>query len=338
MGTIKKRHHFVSAFYLEGFIDQGHPPFLCLYDKEERSVKDVSAKDAGCRKLFYAFPTKDGGMDTNTLEDIFQKLESQVAPLLDKIESRQALTNEERSVLSRFLALSLTRVPNFRMNIADAFQAHVIKQVAMRMAHHTGFEEVRQSLTEKGEPIDEEAHTELVEMMKEGRFNVKMAPHSNIEIFLNLAEDLAPIIHRMEWTYLIPNERYSLVTSDNPVAYADPTHSLSSPYGVGLEHRNVELTFPIMQHLALFAKWGPSGPPYRKVSDAAVRVVNMRTIRSAERFVYASFNDPGFADLVWKYSNSSPKAQIATVPGGYSIMKGMGMVDSVSLSRLVGIG
>ena len=254
MSNNKKRHHFVSRFYLEGFVDQYCPPYLWLFDKQNKTIAKASSVDAGCRTSFYAFPKNDGTVDTNSLEDIFGKLESQVAPLLEKIESREELTNEERSAVSYFISLTLTKVPNFRSNI-ELQGAQFIKEIGMLLARKNGFDDIKDKLAREGKPIDEELHVRMVQKMTDVELDVEVAPHASIEQFLRRSIDLAPIIHQMYWIFLHARGRYRLVTSDNPVTYADPTHNPTSRIGVGLKTPNVEVTFPITQKLALLAGW-----------------------------------------------------------------------------------
>jgi hypothetical protein len=337
MGTRKNKHHFVSGFYLEGFVDQNNPPYLWLYDKDKHSISKASSRDAGCRTLFYAFPKQDGTTDTNTLEDLLQEYESQVAPLIRKIESRGELTNEERSVLSVFLGLTLARVPNFRSMI-ETSKARIVKEIGVQMAQVGGFEKVKEELAKEGKPIDEELHAKMVEMMKDGKFDVEVFPHASIEHFLRLAVDMAPLFHQMHWTFLLAKGRYSFVTSDNPLAYADPTHDPKSPYGVGLGHSNVEITFPITQELALFAGWKDSGSIYQRATDATVQAVNRRTIKNAQRFIYAPFCDEGFSKLVWRLSGAFPSADLSRVPtvkSTYFVFRGMALADKTNIRQLV---
>lgn len=337
MGTKKNKHHFVSRFYLEGFVDPDNSPYLWLYDKDRRSISKASSRDAGCRTLFYAFPKQDGTTDTNTLEDLLQEYESHVAPIFLKIESHGQLTNEERSALSAFLGLTLARVPNFRSMI-EMNHARILKEVGVRMAQAGGFEKVKERLAEAGEPINEELHAKMVGMMKDGKFNVEVFPHASIEHFLKLAMDMAPLFHQMNWTFLVAKGRYSFVTSDNPLAYADPMHDPKSPYGVGLGHSNVEVTFPITQKLALFAGWKESGSLYQKVTDATVQTVNRRTIKNAQRFIYAPFYDEGFSRSVWRTSGEFPHTDLSTIPtdkSTYFVFKGMALTDRTNLRQLI---
>ena len=337
MGTKKNRHHFVPRFYLEGFMDQDNPPYLWLYDKDKHSISKASSRDVGCRTLFYAFPKQEGTTDTNTLEDLLQEYESQVAPLIRKIESRGDLTNEERSVLSLFLGLTLARVPNFRSMI-ETSKARIVKEISVRMAQAGGFEKVKEELAKEGKPIDEELHSKMVEMMKNGKFDVEVFPHASIEPFLKLAMDMAPLFHQMYWTFLVAKGGYSFVTSDNPLAYANPMHDPKSSYGVGLGHQNVEVTFPITQKLALFAGWKDSGSLYQKVTDATVQTVNRRTIKNAQRFIYAPFYDEGFSRLVWRTSGEFPHPDLSVIPtdkSTYFVFKGMALTDETNLRQLV---
>jgi hypothetical protein len=337
MGTKKNKHHFVSRFYLEGFVDQSNSPYLWLYDKDKRSISNASPRHAGCGTRFYAFPKQDGTIDTNSLEELLQSYEGQIAPVFRKIESHSELTNEEREVFSTFLGLTLTRVPNFRSMI-EKYYGRFIKETSLRMAKRGLFDDIRDELAKDGKPVNEELHAKAVKMMKNGEFDVEVFPHASIEFFLRSAVDAANLFHQMHWIFLLAEGRYPFVTSDNPLAYTVPMQDPKSSYGVGLGHPKVEVTFPLTQELALFAGWRDFAGLYQRATDATVQTVNKRTIKNAQRFIYASFKDEGFSKLVWRLSGVSPKIDLSTIHTDdktYFVNKMVTLADETNLKQLV---
>src|SRR5882762_10273955 len=116
----KERHHFLPVFYLEGFVDPDHEPHLWVYDKEGGDVRPASPRDAGVEKHGYSIPKADGTRDSTTVENALALIVDQVAPMWAKLRRLEPLTNAERSMVSLFLALLMTRVPAYRRNIESS--------------------------------------------------------------------------------------------------------------------------------------------------------------------------------------------------------------------------
>src|SRR5436309_3111889 len=111
MGLMKKNQHYIPQFYLRGFLD----PDQVAKNQHKRWCYSIGRRPkafptsrVGCKELFYAFE-RDGQMDLS-LEDILGKMETDIAPTLRKLASgSMALTAQERSEFSTFLALMLCR-------------------------------------------------------------------------------------------------------------------------------------------------------------------------------------------------------------------------------------
>lgn len=332
MSAAKKKHHFVSRFYLEYFADSANLPFIWLYDKRDRTIRNAGCSDVGCQKSFYAFPKADGTTDTDTIEDIFQSLESQVAPLFRKIESREELTNQERSAVSLFLAVSHTRVPNTRAML-EAHHLQMLKELARW--GHKHYEGIRKNGV--AEDYDPDVASAF-QMLNDGRLEIKVLPHASIRPALELADDLAPLLHEMQWVFLITTDLYPFVTSDNPFVYVDPNYKANGMSGAGLQHSHIEVTFPITSNVALFASWKYSDTVYRRVTEATVKAVNRRTVLNAERFIYASFKSDGFAKRVWQHFNRHPQPRPQVLKAGgesYIFQRGLNLEDNTNLTNLV---
>ena len=114
----------------------------------------------------------------------------------------------------------------------------------------------------------------------------------------------------MKWAFLeTTNDEYFL-TSDNPLYYMDPSYKLGSFYGVGLMNKKLEVTFPLSRNLALLATWeGLTG--YHQANSSIRKIINWRTIISAQNFVISPENTSELSELVHKYRNSSPKIKVS---------------------------
>jgi hypothetical protein len=307
------RHHFIPRFYLEGFIDPTNEPYLWIYDKESDEIRKASTRDAGLRSHFYSYPKKGGTRDSDSFEKAVSSIESQAAPLFQKIIRREQLNNDERSVMSFFRALTITRVPSFREKLHQ-HAAEVMRVVARKFVLNEEIQKSVQAEFEgKGESASINNIKEAARLMREGKMDVEVLPHYSLPHILELAMELAPLIHQMNWIYIVAHGSYRFATSDNPVVYVDPKHDPESPMGVGLGNQNIEVSFPISRDLALLAGWKELGREYQKGTDARVRNINYRTIANAERFVYASERNGGLAKLVRRHKESAPKVSIKTV-------------------------
>jgi hypothetical protein len=297
----KKRHHYIPRFYLDGFVDPGNEPYIWVYEKGKPNIIKATAENVAVRKHYYSFIRAPG--DENSFEDIFAKIESEVAPIFKKIINHEKLKNEERSSFAYFLALIMMRVPKYRENI-ERVTGEIIKSISMLKASDIeGFKSmIKKFEKDKGSRIGAPTE-ELQEFILSGEFDIVVNPQFSLGM-LGLAKHFAPIFHAMNWAFLEASD-YKFVTSDNPLFYYDPTYYPTSVHGVGLLSKNIEVTFPISKDLMLFASWNrPEG--YEKLNNKMVKDSNCRTIISALRFVFAPLNSKDLNRTVQKYKNSSP--------------------------------
>jgi uncharacterized protein DUF4238 len=290
----KERHHTLSRFYLEGFVDPSSPKgMLWQFDGETGAVTSVSPGDAAVRRYFYAFTKTDGTLDSTTFEDAFGLAETQTSPVIQKLMRRQHLDNTERSILSFFIALSMTRVPAYRKNF-EAASAAAVTRVAQILAGQGYFDHIAPE-------VPEEKRKDLVRKLMAGEIVAEVTnPEMSLAVIKH-ATDFAAIIHGMHWMVFIASGSYRFVTGDAPVVYLAPTKGPADRRPVGLVHRNVELTFPLSMDIALLAHWTDAGDEFQRISDRTVKAINMRTIQNADRFVFGSEPSEGLSKLVVKH-------------------------------------
>ena len=68
---IKRKHHFVPAFYLRGFTDPSSDNMIWVYNKGSNNPFCEKPENIGLEKHYHTFENLDGSKDTNTIEDYF---------------------------------------------------------------------------------------------------------------------------------------------------------------------------------------------------------------------------------------------------------------------------
>ena len=303
----KERHHFVPRFYLKGFIDPHNEPYIWVYEKGNPKIIKATIENIAVHKHYYSFITSSGNKDSETFENAFEKIEDKAALIFQKIKNHENLNNQDRSLFATFLALALTRVPNYRKDI-ERSTGESIKKIHMIMASHsTGFKSmIDEYEKDTGRKIGVSVE-ELQKFILDGnKWGVKVNPQFSLSMIGSLVKNIAPLFYKMNWSFLEATNDFKFLTSDNPLFYFDPTHDPRSFYGVGLANKNIEVTFPISKDLTFLGKWKQSDG-YKKLNNNLVKKINRRTIISASRFVFASQYSHGLNRLVQKYKDSAPR-------------------------------
>jgi len=306
----KKRHHYIPKFYLEGFGDPNNKPFLWVYEKGGSNFIKASAKDIAVEKHYFTFLDSQGERDSETLENALADIEGKVASIFKKIFKEESLSEEDRAIFASFLALMMTRVPNFRNNIATMLES-VMKRMSLMMASHKkGFagsiKRFEQDTgTEIGMPVEELRQF----MLDESKYEIKANPQFSLAMALSNLDTLTRVFFNMTWTFVKATGDYKFLSGDNPLYYCDPTHDPRSFYGVGLANKNAEVTLPLSREVALFSSWqGRSA--YAQGRNAHVKGINKRTILAASRFVFVSEKSDTINKLVQKCKGSAPKMRV----------------------------
>lgn len=296
----KRAHHFVSAFYLAEFVDPGHAKRLWQYDKASGEIHPTSPRDARRRSDYHSIPKLDGTIDAR-VEDALAKVEDQAAPVLRKLMAGERLENDERSIVSYFVALMIVRVPSFRDGAAK-FKAAIVKSLTQLRAIHGGFDSIL--LPEGGQKSIAKAK----EALRRGDFDVEVRSHGTLDV-LPAAEKVAATLHSLTWIVVEARGKTRFVTSDNPVTYVDPTVDPKSWHPVGLANRAVEVTFRLSATMALLAarRAGDLAIHRIRATENMVRAINRRTVAGASRFVFASEKSDPLMRLVMKLKDSGPR-------------------------------
>ncbi|MET0399584.1 MAG: DUF4238 domain-containing protein [Longimicrobiaceae bacterium] len=213
-----KQQHYVPRFLLKEF-GSGKKHRLYTYDKQTDRVFQTNPDKVAAENGFYDF-TLEGS--TFTAEPAMGSLETATAPVVKRIlreESLASLTDEERRLLSLFVAVQYTRTRNFRDTLSD---------LSRRMAEWL-----------RGAGADAEG----LEMTEDD------AAAMSVQMALD-AHEFAPHIYDKAWLLLKNPTATPFYTSDNPVTFQNLDDF--GPYGnIGLAVPGIEIYLPLGSRLCL---------------------------------------------------------------------------------------
>jgi hypothetical protein len=213
-----KRQHYVPRFLLKEF-GSGKKHRLYAYDKQTDRVFQTNPEKVAAENGFYDFTFEGSAF---TAEPAMGSLEAATAPVVKRInreESLASLTDEERRLLSVFVAVQYTRTRNFRDSLSD---------LSRQMAEW---------LRGVG------AGVEGLEMTEEdaAAMSVQMALDAN---------ELAPFIYDKAWLLLKNPTATPFYTSDNPVTFQN-LNDFGRYGNIGLAVPGIEIYLPLGSRLCL---------------------------------------------------------------------------------------
>ncbi len=300
----KYKHHYVSRFYLEGFIDPNSPGFLWVYEKGTEKLFKSKPESIAFEKHYYTQTTDQGEKDSETLENLFSSVESEAAPVFQKIKSLKIPNISEKLTLASFIALLFLRTPRFRKII----ETIVVSEAEFRLRKMTFDDEafrtsVKRAVEALGESLDMD-YEEYKKFVQSEDWTISTDKEVSLRGLKSTAW-LAKIIFSMEWTFLKATELLKFITSDSPVFNYDPTFEYIHGGMPGFQDKNIEVTLPISSNLILRCIWGSEKEETIEgifpATNEIVKAYNRRTVISAHRHIYASENSAGIQKIVKKY-------------------------------------
>jgi hypothetical protein len=301
---VKKKHHFIPRFYLNGFTDPFDSEFLWIYDKQTGKIFKSKPINVGYRRHYHSYKDKDGVKDTNTFEEALSELESAVAPIIVKLKQFIMPNIEERQILSFFIHNMMTRVPNYRESVEKAFAKHRKESLQKLAEHPNAFKRfVEKVERDKGFQSSEEIE-ESRKYILNGDYDVIAKPEVSLgSIFLG-AELFVSVLSEMNWNFIKSTERFTFITSDNPFIMQDPGIDLNSIYrGVGLASRSTEVAFPIDKNIIFIGTWQKNlKEGFIQGSDQYIKLLNKVITIYATRQIYAYEKSKGLERWVKKYN------------------------------------
>ena len=291
----KRNHHVVPALYLKGFVEKPGEPFIWMYTKgrcyspgkhtQKNCPAYTSIRIAGVERDFYTDSQPGVPPDSETYENLLERLEKPADAIFQKIRSHQNITQDDKLIFSKYIVQMMKRTEETRSWVED----HMPKYLA---AYYDD-----PNLTEMIEGNDvNEKRSKLIAILDRMKADPNMSRGTHLRT-LTLIEQAQSIkaINQMTWCFWVASGDQAFLTGDNPVFIFKQ---------LGLAKPESELNFPISSNVAL---WGSNRRDLRSgyfpAEARLVKEFNRRTAKNATRHVYASCCEEWILNLLNKESH-----------------------------------
>ncbi|WP_417393185.1 DUF4238 domain-containing protein [Gimesia sp.] len=261
-------HHYVPREHLRRFAIQNKSKFVWMYDKHTRKYREAAIRTVAQENGYY---------DLETESALAEVVEGPGKKVIDKLLKRDAIDNAERTSLSLYFMIMLSRGPRQRkksFELVPGIREKVIKETE---------DLIRQWITD--EPGNRMAHHRLQELeLARKKFSDEI-PQNVMDIIRrpHWSEQTVECIYNMCWHIMpAPLGKY-FVTGDTPA------HSFES---LGLRNLSSEYTISLSKDLALIGDYKrKTGIIYERLDAQVAKEVNRRILSHTERFVFSPRNE-----------------------------------------------
>ena len=280
-----KRQHYLPRFYLDGFAKEG---LVAVYDRDRNEVRRQQPKDTTVIGHFYTMEDAEGRRRFE-IEALLSEYEGKAAPVIKKLATRDAITADERSDLSIFMALGAMRTPDIVESLQQTNSGMILEMTRRMYADvNKVTADLRKDPDYAGKP-DEEVQAEaqlMVDMAQNGGLTVQTNEKWAVGMAIQMSLEVAPTFAGRNWVIAHrDNDKKSFVTTDAPVLLTSARPSEPSIYGVGFGSADAFVAFPLTQSCVLMMH-GDDGGLRHVVADAAkVRRSNLAMAEKCKRFV-----------------------------------------------------
>ncbi|MFZ0267361.1 DUF4238 domain-containing protein [Caulobacter sp.] len=298
-----KKHHYVPQTYLRAFSDATGR--LYSYRKDDPGNPHLThIRNVAAENYYYAQPTPDGGRNLDALEKAFGEIESGWPEIVAILSKGQQLASSNLDTFYQFLGLMRVRGPASR----DAIELTMAEQVRS----------LGRMLEKRGELPPKPASME--EALAFDNLQISIDPHQSLHMMPAVMVGFGKVLHVLGFSIIRNKTDISLLTSDNPVIYFDPSMPEATVRPYAIENGPpVELLFPLSPSLLLIghSDWaGPKGHTYLRFVTCSDKQIIRRANRFIARFGYNSVFSPDRSSdkLIAKWAHESPISKTVTFP------------------------
>jgi hypothetical protein len=282
-----KRHHYVPESYLLGFTkERTEKGVLFVYDIEKQEIRPQLPKDTCVQGYYNAVELADGSRSFE-LESALATIEGRAVPVIQKIDTGEALSPQERDTLSIYIALQKRRVPDFESDVGQMTEKTMKAMLGIAFESE---ERAKQMLEEyekdTGAPLGLSAK-EMMEFIAKDKYRIETGRNESLRVMMNLAEGVAKRFMGMDWMFLHSPPGSAFVTSDNPFHIIPPSNLEEMPIWMsyGYATLGAKKLIPLSMSVGLVM-----GDPGDRIQHAAatkeiVRTFNLGIASDAYRFL-----------------------------------------------------
>jgi hypothetical protein len=278
--------HYVPRFYLRKF--QAKPGRIWCYEAG-RFPSLMGIKKVAAKPDYYTLKQEVHGIDSNLVDDLFQTLENQSAPIIRNLIRMKKLemSNDDYCMLAAFIATLFNRTPSFEQN--------QIRSIESLLNHVNSFvtsdkERFRAAARSAGIDVENETPEELEEIRQLLMKGVKLDRERSKRMLLGTAikpvfDGVAEVVYHKEWHLLHSDSSRVFITSDNPVTLLPPTGHHPSD---GLGFLDASIFLPLSPKRALWLRNDRLRENLIEINQKMVDLFNEVIMKWADKQIYSN--------------------------------------------------
>ena len=260
------------------------------FDREKKVFSQKSPRGSGWQSHYYRYKGKDGKYHTN-IEDFFKIIESKTKPIVDKINNKTLINEDEKIILATFISFQYTRVPDFQKKMDESSEKMIKKISQMRFSSIEATKKIIEEMEKKNiDTANKVTPKEIFEFVQRGSYSVKIPRERSIKDMLILGESMFKYFVQMDWLFLYTPKESSFILSDNPFFIIPPDNRDLNNFwdrGVGIITPGARKVMPLSSKVCLIMLDYGNKIISKNIDGKRVRSINQWTATSSDRFVYA---------------------------------------------------
>jgi hypothetical protein len=227
----------------------------------------------------------EAGERSLAVEQLLQRLETEVSPLIELVDGSSSLDEQGRMRLAEFAATLFTRVPQFEKDY-DRLSEEIIKRTTeMAFGSPDRVKSVVDSYRRDTGSSEEIDPGELCEFVKTGKYDIEFEREHSISAMLEMTPELAGYFAQMNWSFLHSPATSSFIATDAPFVLRPPQSSVRSVFGVGIATPGARKFLALSQKTCLVMGDKGQNMGHLELKREDVRQVNLMLTAHAHELV-----------------------------------------------------
>ena len=284
-----KRHHFVPAFYLQGFNEGGgRDDTFHVLDLKAGKLRPATPNSVGFENHFYR--VEGDGLDPAGAESLLADFEAEMAPEIKRIvEARGFPDDQAYNAVVNFVGLLAARGPAMRRALTDPMERMAKHILQLRVSSEEVYNATNDRMRADGIDLPDIPCGEEKRSVENDEIIVRLHPNHQVAYQLEMASLVVDILLTRPWVLLVADGQDTFICSDHPVALTW-TVPMPGPFPPGFGLPGTTVTVPLTSRLALLSQFEREEAVVM-VERVTIADTNRRTAMFADRFLCSAQPD-----------------------------------------------
>jgi len=260
-----KRHHFLPKVYLKNFCENG---FFWVYDRKKNEYRKQTPNNTAVQKKYYSFIGCDGKEHNEIENKVLSDIETEVKPIIDKINNKKIISPYEKMILAIFITFLHLRGPGFEKEMNDIFEKFI--KIYAKFTFST----------------EENTNKKLIDFVNKENYKVKAHRVFSLKMMYELAQELPMYFIQMDWQFCYSPKTSLFITSDTPFVLIPPNSYKKCELGrLGMISRGTKKIVPLTQKVCLILSDKGEKVEKSNISSKKARELNFHIAKNCDNLL-----------------------------------------------------